>query len=29
VNLVVPPYSFDGDNKLIIGVDAAPEKGAA
>jgi ubiquinol-cytochrome c reductase iron-sulfur subunit len=29
VNLVVPPYSFAGDNKLIIGVDAAPEQGAA
>lgn len=28
VNLVVPPYSFEGDNKLIVGVDAA-EKGAA
>ena len=28
VNLVVPPYSFEGDNKLIIGVDTA-EKGAA
>jgi ubiquinol-cytochrome c reductase iron-sulfur subunit len=27
VNLVIPPYSFEGDNKLIIGVDA--EKGAA
>lgn len=26
VNLEVPPYSFDGDNKLIIGVDT---KGAA
>ena len=23
VNLVVPPYSFEGDNKLIIGVDPA------
>jgi ubiquinol-cytochrome c reductase iron-sulfur subunit len=23
VNLVIPPYSFDGDNKLIIGVDPA------
>jgi ubiquinol-cytochrome c reductase iron-sulfur subunit len=28
VNLAIPPYSFEGDNKLIIGVDAA-EKGAA
>ena len=28
VNLVVPPYSFEGDNKLIIGVDTAT-KGAA
>jgi ubiquinol-cytochrome c reductase iron-sulfur subunit len=23
VNLVIPPYSFDGENKLIIGVDPA------
>jgi ubiquinol-cytochrome c reductase iron-sulfur subunit len=29
VNLEVPPYSFTGDNKLVIGVDAAPEQGAA
>ena len=29
VNLVIPPYSFQGDNKLVIGVDAAPEQGAA
>jgi len=28
VNLKIPPYSFEGDNKLVIGVDA-PEKGAA
>jgi ubiquinol-cytochrome c reductase iron-sulfur subunit len=28
VNLRIPPYTFEGDNKLIIGVDAA-EKGAA
>ena len=28
VNLVVPPYSFEGDDKLIIGVDTAT-KGAA
>jgi ubiquinol-cytochrome c reductase iron-sulfur subunit len=28
VNLVVPPYSFESDNKLIIGVDSAA-KGAA
>jgi ubiquinol-cytochrome c reductase iron-sulfur subunit len=28
VNLVVPPYSFEGDDKLIIGVDTA-NKGAA
>jgi ubiquinol-cytochrome c reductase iron-sulfur subunit len=28
VNLVVPPYSFEGDNKLIIGVDGA-SKGVA
>jgi ubiquinol-cytochrome c reductase iron-sulfur subunit len=29
LNLEVPPYSFAGDSKLIIGVDAAPEQGAA
>jgi len=29
VNLAVPPYAFQGDSKLIIGVDAAPEQGAA
>jgi ubiquinol-cytochrome c reductase iron-sulfur subunit len=28
VNLRIPPYSFEGDNKLIIGVDSAG-KGAA
>jgi ubiquinol-cytochrome c reductase iron-sulfur subunit len=28
VNLKIPPYSFEGDNKLIIGVDATA-KGAA
>jgi ubiquinol-cytochrome c reductase iron-sulfur subunit len=28
VNLVIPPYSFEGENKLIVGVDA-DEKGAA
>jgi ubiquinol-cytochrome c reductase iron-sulfur subunit len=28
VNLVIPPYSFEGENKLIVGVDAT-EKGAA
>lgn len=28
VNLEIPPYSFEGDNKLIIGVDSS-EKGAA
>jgi Rieske Fe-S protein len=28
VNLKIPPYSFEGDNKLIIGVDA-PAKGVA
>jgi len=28
VNLKVPPYSFEGDNKLVIGVDA-PAKGVA
>lgn len=29
VNLRIPPYSFKGDDKLVIGVDATPEKGAA
>jgi ubiquinol-cytochrome c reductase iron-sulfur subunit len=29
VNLRVPPYSFPTDNKLVIGVDATTEKGAA
>jgi ubiquinol-cytochrome c reductase iron-sulfur subunit len=29
VNLRVPPYKFEGDNKLIIGVDSAPQKGVA
>src|SRR4051812_20102382 len=29
VNLRIPPYSFPSDNKLVIGVDAASEKGAA
>jgi len=29
VNLKVPPYSFEGDNKLVIGVDAAAAKGVA
>jgi ubiquinol-cytochrome c reductase iron-sulfur subunit len=28
VNLAIPPYSFEGENKLIIGVDSA-EKGVA
>lgn len=28
-NLKVPPYSFEGDNKLIIGVDATAAKGVA
>lgn len=28
VNLVVPPYSFEGEDKLVIGVDAA-QKGVA
>ena len=28
LNLAVPPYSFEGENKLIIGVDT-PEKGVA
>ena len=29
VNLKIPPYSFQGDSKLVIGVDPAGEKGAA
>jgi ubiquinol-cytochrome c reductase iron-sulfur subunit len=29
VNLKIPPYSFQGDNKLVIGVDPSAEKGAA
>ena len=29
VNLKIPPYSFQSDNKLVIGVDPAAEKGAA
>jgi ubiquinol-cytochrome c reductase iron-sulfur subunit len=29
VNLAIPPYSFTADNKLVIGVDATPEQGAA
>lgn len=29
VNLRIPPYSFPNDNKLVIGVDATTEKGAA
>jgi ubiquinol-cytochrome c reductase iron-sulfur subunit len=29
VNLKVPPYSFEGDSKLIIGVDADSAKGVA
>jgi ubiquinol-cytochrome c reductase iron-sulfur subunit len=29
VNLRVPPYNFPSDDKLVIGVDATPEKGAA
>jgi ubiquinol-cytochrome c reductase iron-sulfur subunit len=29
VNLKIPPYSFEGDSKLIIGVDAAAAKGVA
>lgn len=28
VNLAIPPYSFEGENKLVIGVDAS-EKGVA
>jgi len=29
VNLKIPPYSFESDTKLIIGVDATPAKGVA
>ena len=29
VNLKIPPYSFEGDNKLVIGVDATAAKGVA
>ncbi len=29
VNLKIPPYSFDGDNTLIVGVDPAAAEGAA
>jgi ubiquinol-cytochrome c reductase iron-sulfur subunit len=29
LNLVIPPYSFQGDNTLVIGVDASAEKGVA
>jgi ubiquinol-cytochrome c reductase iron-sulfur subunit len=29
VNLRIPPYSFEGDSKLVIGQDAATKKGAA
>lgn len=29
VNLRIPPYKFESDTKLIIGVDSTPEKGAA
>jgi len=29
VNLRIPPYSFESDTKLIIGVDTAPAKGVA
>jgi ubiquinol-cytochrome c reductase iron-sulfur subunit len=29
VNLRVPPYAFEGDATLLIGVDAADQKGAA
>jgi ubiquinol-cytochrome c reductase iron-sulfur subunit len=25
VNLVIPPYSFEGNGKLIVGVDAAQQ----
>jgi ubiquinol-cytochrome c reductase iron-sulfur subunit len=28
-NLVIPPYSFEGENKLVIGVDPAPAQGVA
>jgi ubiquinol-cytochrome c reductase iron-sulfur subunit len=29
VNLEIPPYSFEGDDKLVIGVDAKPAEGVA
>jgi ubiquinol-cytochrome c reductase iron-sulfur subunit len=29
VNLRIPPYSFPGEDKLVIGVDPKAEKGAA
>ena len=29
LNLAIQPYAFVGDNKVIIGVDVAPEQGAA
>jgi ubiquinol-cytochrome c reductase iron-sulfur subunit len=25
-NLTVPPYSFAGDSRILIGVDSAPKK---
>ncbi len=28
VNLAIPPYAFEGDNKLVVGVDA-PQQGVA
>jgi ubiquinol-cytochrome c reductase iron-sulfur subunit len=29
VNLKVPPYTFEGDNTLVVGIDTAPAQGAA
>jgi ubiquinol-cytochrome c reductase iron-sulfur subunit len=29
VNLKIPPHSYNGDNTLIVGVDAAPAEGVA
>jgi len=28
-NLVVPPYTYEGPQRLVIGIDAANQKGAA
>jgi ubiquinol-cytochrome c reductase iron-sulfur subunit len=29
VNLRIPPYTFDGDNTLVVGLDDLPKQGAA